>query len=219
MHSVDGPGKIISSCGGVLFPKADLAKCFLSIVPQFGHHRLQMTFEEGAAVPSHAAAIRARIHDLKAKHLQIFQLRVPWYKAWDRIRCCPQDEFSRCVPWFISFVLDVVAFRRPARSSQNEPVFIVVIGRHPLQVNDVAGLVCLCHLLISDSWPDCLRKLYPFAYSLESAGTHHRIPAAPHSSCRTPVFSGPKLTVITMTSWHGWRWKLLIVSGGNSNCG
>jgi hypothetical protein len=23
----------------------------------------------------------------------------------------------------------------------------VVIGRHPIQVNDVAGLVCLCHLL------------------------------------------------------------------------
>ena len=44
-----------------------LPKCFLGIVPQFGHHRLQMTFEEGAAVPSHVAAIRVRIQDLKAK--------------------------------------------------------------------------------------------------------------------------------------------------------
>jgi hypothetical protein len=44
----------------------------LGIVPRFGHHRLKMTLEEGAAVPSHAAAIRVRIQDLKAKHLQIF---------------------------------------------------------------------------------------------------------------------------------------------------
>jgi hypothetical protein len=91
MHSVGWPGKIIGFAAACGSRRPTLPKCFLGIVPQFGHHRLQMTFEEGAAVPSHAAAIRARIHDLKAKHLQIFQLRVPWYKAWDRIRCCPQD--------------------------------------------------------------------------------------------------------------------------------
>jgi hypothetical protein len=54
-----------------------LPKCFLGIVPQLGHHRLQMTFEEGAAVPSHTAATGFWIQDLKAKPLQIFQLRVP----------------------------------------------------------------------------------------------------------------------------------------------
>ena len=48
-----------------------MPKCFLGIVPQFGHNRLQMTFEEGAAVPSHAAAIGVRVQDLKAKHLQM----------------------------------------------------------------------------------------------------------------------------------------------------
>ena len=31
-----------------------------------------MTLEEGAAIPSHTAAIRVRIQELKAKPLQIF---------------------------------------------------------------------------------------------------------------------------------------------------
>src|SRR6266853_5801155 len=62
-------------------------------------------------------------------------------------------------------------------------------GSNSCPVMDVAGLVCLCHLLTSDSWPDCLRKLCPFAYPLERAGTHHHIPATPHFSCRTPAFS------------------------------
>jgi hypothetical protein len=39
----------------------------------------------------------------------------------------------------ISFVLDVVAFRCPARFSQNEPVFLMVIGCHPIQVDDPMG--------------------------------------------------------------------------------
>ena len=67
-----GPVKssVFAAPGGSRRPA--LPKCFLGIVPQFGHHRLQMTFEEGAALSSHAAAIRVRIQDLKAKHLQIF---------------------------------------------------------------------------------------------------------------------------------------------------
>ena len=37
MHSCGWPGKIISFCGGVRFPKADLAQVLLlGIVPQFG---------------------------------------------------------------------------------------------------------------------------------------------------------------------------------------
>jgi hypothetical protein len=31
--------------------------------------------------------------------------------------------------------------------------------------------------------------------------------------------AGLRESIITTTSWHGWRWKLLIVRGGNSNCG
>jgi hypothetical protein len=57
MHS-GGPvrSSVFAAAGGSRRPT--LPKCFLGIVPQFGHHRLQMTFEEGAAIPSHAAAIR-----------------------------------------------------------------------------------------------------------------------------------------------------------------
>jgi hypothetical protein len=72
MHSADGPVKssvVAAACGS---QGPTLPKCFLGIAPQFGHHRLQMTFEEGAGVPSHAATIRVGIQDLKAKHLQIF---------------------------------------------------------------------------------------------------------------------------------------------------
>src|SRR5271169_5966330 len=67
----DGPVKssvFAAACGS---RRPTLPKCFLGIVPQFGHHRLQMTFEEGAAVPSRAAAIRVRSQEPKAKHLQI----------------------------------------------------------------------------------------------------------------------------------------------------
>jgi hypothetical protein len=60
---------LAAACGS---RRPTLPNCLVGIVPHFGHHRLQMTFEEGAAVPPNTAAIRVRIQDLKAKHLQIF---------------------------------------------------------------------------------------------------------------------------------------------------
>ena len=59
-------------CAGVVwFPRPTFPN-LLGIVPHFGNHRFQMTFEEGMAVPSHTTAIRVGIQDIKAKHLPIF---------------------------------------------------------------------------------------------------------------------------------------------------
>ena len=71
---------------------------------------------------------------------------MPWDGAQDCVRSQGQDEFSLCLSWFVPFVPDVVAFSRPGRCRQNEPVFIVVIGRYPIQFNNAAGFVCLCHV-------------------------------------------------------------------------
>lgn len=66
------------SCAALVFaaacgsPRPTFPNCFLGVVPHFGHHRLQMTLKERTPVPSHTAAIRVGIQDLKAKHLQIF---------------------------------------------------------------------------------------------------------------------------------------------------
>lgn len=70
-NSRPSPGSLVfaAACGS---RRPTLPNCLVGIVPHFGPHRLQMTFEEGAAVPPNTAAIRVRIQDLKAKHLQIF---------------------------------------------------------------------------------------------------------------------------------------------------
>ena len=190
MHSGGWPGKIISSCGGVWFPKADLAQVLLgrrpALRPPSTPDDLRGKCGRSVARSGHSG------RDSESQSQALADLLTARAVVWG-LGLGPfhgQDEFRPCLSWFVPFVPDVVAFRRPARCRQNEPVFIVVIGRHPIQFNDVAGLVCLCHLLTSDSRTDCLRKLYTFAYPLESAGTHHHIPAAPHFSSRTPAFSG-----------------------------
>jgi hypothetical protein len=56
----------------VRFAKADPAQVFSDIIPQFGHHRLQMTFETVRPFRRTQRPFGVRIQYLKAKHLQIF---------------------------------------------------------------------------------------------------------------------------------------------------